>query len=129
MTISDPSMNYLILISNKAERRSLEAKHEFDHASKLIKSEVARFEQERVEDFKDSLQRFLDGMISRQKEVRDSLQRVALRITSFVVVDRCMGEFPASSLEKSWRRRSAAAYHPTLSVSMISTRKRSPPSN
>jgi len=30
---------------------------------------MARFEQERVEDFKISLQTFLDGMISRQKEV------------------------------------------------------------
>jgi sorting nexin-1/2 len=37
--------------------------------SKLVKTEVARFEQERIEDFKDSLQVFLEGMISRQKEV------------------------------------------------------------
>jgi sorting nexin-1/2 len=47
----------------------LDAKQEFDQCSKLIKTEVARFEQERIEDFKDSLQVFLDGMISRQKEV------------------------------------------------------------
>ena len=31
---------------------------------------MAKFEQERVEDFKKALQAFLDGMISRQKEVR-----------------------------------------------------------
>ncbi|KAF8892263.1 Vps5 C terminal like-domain-containing protein [Infundibulicybe gibba] len=53
----------------EAERRSLEAKHEFDHVSKLIKSELARFENERVEDFKNSLQAFLEGMITRQREL------------------------------------------------------------
>jgi sorting nexin-1/2 len=47
----------------------LDSKQEFDHCSRLIKTEVARFEQERIEDFKESLQVFLDGMISRQKEV------------------------------------------------------------
>ena len=43
---------------------------EYEQVSKLVKSEVARFEQERIEDFKDSLHAFLEGMISRQKEVR-----------------------------------------------------------
>lgn len=54
----------------QAERRVLEAKHEYDHVCKLVKTEVARFEQERIDDFKDSLHAFLEGMISRQKEVR-----------------------------------------------------------
>lgn len=54
---------------SEAERRALDAKHEFDQCSKLIKSEMARFEQERVEDFKIALQSLLDGMISRQKEL------------------------------------------------------------
>ncbi|KAG6833009.1 hypothetical protein H0H87_012595 [Tephrocybe sp. NHM501043] len=53
----------------EAERRALDAKHEYDNVSKLIKSEVARFEQERIEDFKDSLHAFLEGMISKQKEL------------------------------------------------------------
>lgn len=57
----------------QVERRALDAKHEFDQCSKLIKSEMARFEQERVEDFKKSLQFFLDGMISRQREVSDAM--------------------------------------------------------
>ncbi|KAJ7334196.1 Vps5 C terminal like-domain-containing protein [Mycena albidolilacea] len=52
-----------------SERRALDAKHEFDQATKLIKTEVARFEQERIEDFKDSLHAFLEGMIGRQKEI------------------------------------------------------------
>lgn len=51
----------------------MEAKQEFDQASRLVKTELARFEQERVEDFRDSLQAFLSGMIDRQKEVRNPL--------------------------------------------------------
>jgi sorting nexin-1/2 len=54
----------------EAERKAMEAKQEFDHCSRLIKQEVARFEQERIEDFKHSLQTFLEGMVTRQKEVR-----------------------------------------------------------
>ncbi|GJJ11414.1 hypothetical protein Clacol_005647 [Clathrus columnatus] len=53
----------------EAERRAMEAKHDFDKTSKTIKSEMARFERERVEDFKDILVTFLEGMISRQKEI------------------------------------------------------------
>ncbi|KAF8513412.1 Vps5 C terminal like-domain-containing protein [Hysterangium stoloniferum] len=52
-----------------AERRAMEAKQEFENASKTIKSEMLRFEKERVEDFKSSLMAFLDGMVVRQKEI------------------------------------------------------------
>ncbi|KAJ7577034.1 Vps5 C terminal like-domain-containing protein [Mycena floridula] len=65
----DNRLSYSLSQIAEAERRTLEAKHEFEHVSKLIKSEVARFEQERIEDFKDSLHAFLEGMISRQKEL------------------------------------------------------------
>jgi Vps5 C terminal like len=47
----------------------MDAKQDFDRASRLVKQEVARFELERIEDFRDSLQAFLSGMIDRQKEV------------------------------------------------------------
>lgn len=53
----------------EAERRALEAKQEFEQVSRLVKSEMARFEQERIEDFKNSLEAFLSGMISKQKEL------------------------------------------------------------
>ena len=59
----------MCLFRIKAERRASEAKLEYEQVSKLVKTEVARFEQERIEDFKDSLHAFLEGMISRQKEV------------------------------------------------------------
>ncbi|OJT02912.1 Vacuolar protein sorting-associated protein vps5 [Trametes pubescens] len=51
-----------------AERRALDAKNEFDHVSRLVKHETARFERERVEDFKAALETFLEGMITRQKQ-------------------------------------------------------------
>lgn len=50
----------------------MDAKQEFDHVSKLVKTEVARFERERIDDFKKALEEFLEGMIERQKEVRPS---------------------------------------------------------
>lgn len=53
----------------EAERRALEAKTEFDQVSKLVKTEVGRFEQERIEDFKNALEAFLEGMIARQKDL------------------------------------------------------------
>ncbi|KAF5350246.1 hypothetical protein D9758_007835 [Tetrapyrgos nigripes] len=56
----------------EAERRAADAKLEYEHVSKLVKTEVARFEQERIEDFKNSLHAFLEGMISRQKELINS---------------------------------------------------------
>lgn len=51
----------------------MEAKREFDTVTKLIKVELARFEAERVEDFKTALEQFLTGMITKQKTVRLSI--------------------------------------------------------
>lgn len=67
--IPNDRAGYSLAQISDSERRSLDAKHEFDQATKVIKTEVARFEQERIEDFKDSLHAFLEGMISRQKEL------------------------------------------------------------
>ncbi|KAF9530436.1 Vps5 C terminal like-domain-containing protein [Crepidotus variabilis] len=53
----------------ESERRAAESKLEYELVSKLVKSEVARFEQERIQDFKEALEAFLEGMISRQKEL------------------------------------------------------------
>ncbi|KAF9563121.1 Vps5-domain-containing protein [Agrocybe pediades] len=62
-------LGYSLTQIAEAERRASDAKLEYEQVSKLVKLEVARFEQERIEDFKDSLQNFLEGMISRQKEL------------------------------------------------------------
>ncbi|KAH9019146.1 Vps5 C terminal like-domain-containing protein [Lactarius hengduanensis] len=66
----------------EAERRALDAKQEFEHVSRLVKTEVARFEQERIEDFKKTLEQLLDGMITRQKETiqaREVFQQLLLK--------------------------------------------------
>ncbi|OBZ73550.1 Sorting nexin-1 [Grifola frondosa] len=65
---SDQLSRSLALVA-ETERRALDAKQEFEQVSRLVKSEVARFEQERIEDFKNSLEAFLEGMISRQKQL------------------------------------------------------------
>lgn len=59
----------------QAERRAKEAGNEYESVTRLIKNEYGRFENERVEDFKNMLEVYVEGMIHRQKIVR-SLVRV-----------------------------------------------------
>ena len=73
------------LTIDEEERRALDAKQEFDHVSRLVKQEAARFEQERVDDFKAALEAFLEGMIDRQKQVRGVV------VIVFVCCAGCMG--------------------------------------
>ncbi|KAJ9105808.1 hypothetical protein QFC19_003376 [Naganishia cerealis] len=54
----------------EAERKALDAHSDFDAVSRLVKSEFGRYEQDRVAEFKYMLERYLDGMIGVQKEVR-----------------------------------------------------------
>ncbi|KAK7012871.1 beta-glucan synthesis-associated [Favolaschia claudopus] len=54
--IQNDRVGYALAQISDSERRALDAKHDFDQATKLIKTEMARFEQER-------------GMIGRQKEL------------------------------------------------------------
>ncbi len=44
---------------------------------------MARFEQERIEDFKKSMEQFLEGMISRQQEV-------SYLLTSMNFLEQCL---------------------------------------
>lgn len=44
---------------------------EFLDISRLIKSELDRFDKEKVEDFRDSVEQFLCSMIEHQKQVKD----------------------------------------------------------
>lgn len=52
-----------------AERRSHAAKLEFDSVSKLLKSEIKKFEADKVEDFKTSVEVFLESAVEAQKEL------------------------------------------------------------
>ncbi|KAJ3527597.1 hypothetical protein NM688_g8108 [Phlebia brevispora] len=67
--IAPEQLNRSLALVADAERRALDAKQDFESCSRLVKTEVARFEQERIEDFKNSLEVLLNGMIAKQKEL------------------------------------------------------------
>ncbi|CDS12184.1 hypothetical protein LRAMOSA04379 [Lichtheimia ramosa] len=54
---------------NEAKQRMEEYHREFEDISKLIKSELDRFDHEKVEDFRDSVEQFLCSMIEHQKQI------------------------------------------------------------
>lgn len=53
-----------------SERKATLARQEFEKVTRLLKVEMHRFDMERVEDFKKSLEALLEGMIMRQRQVR-----------------------------------------------------------
>ncbi|GAA5901547.1 hypothetical protein JCM6882_006309 [Rhodosporidiobolus microsporus] len=64
-----------IIFGNQAERKMLDAKHDFDDVSKLTKAEMARVDKEKVDDFKKALEDFADSMAARQRLVVDAWQQ------------------------------------------------------
>ncbi|KAI8985457.1 Vps5 C terminal like-domain-containing protein, partial [Pilobolus umbonatus] len=54
---------------NEMKERVDELQGEYEDISKLIKSELDRFDKEKVEDFRDSVENFLRGMIEHQKQI------------------------------------------------------------
>lgn len=46
-----------------------DARHDFDDVSKLTKAEMARFDRDKVDDFKKALEDFADSTGDRQREV------------------------------------------------------------
>jgi len=67
--ISSDRLAYSLSRIAESERRAGEAKQEYEYVSKLVKTEMGRFERERIEDFKETLRTFLEGMTSRQREL------------------------------------------------------------
>jgi hypothetical protein len=53
----------------QADRRSRDTAAEFETVSRLVKMEFARFERERVDEFKRVMERHLEGQIKRQAEM------------------------------------------------------------
>jgi sorting nexin-1/2 len=47
----------------------LDARHDFEDVSKLTKAEMARFDKEKVDDFKKALEEYTDSLALRQREV------------------------------------------------------------
>ncbi|GAA5835671.1 hypothetical protein JCM11251_002991 [Rhodosporidiobolus azoricus] len=64
-----------ITFGNQAERKMLDAKHDFDDVSKLTKAEMARVDKEKVDDFKKALEEYADSMAARQRHVVEAWQQ------------------------------------------------------
>lgn len=58
-----------LVFGNQAERKTLDAKQDFEDVSKLTKAELARFDKEKIEDFKKAVEAYVDGLVLRQREV------------------------------------------------------------
>jgi sorting nexin-1/2 len=86
----------------QAERKASHTKSEFERVTKLLKIELHRFDMERVEDFKRSLEAFLDGMIKRQKEVsgKRSILKSTLNAYILQLIDS-WEEYQSTLLQKS----------------------------
>jgi hypothetical protein len=61
---------------------------EFEEISKLIKSELDRFDKEKVEDFKIGVESFLESIIENQKQVRryTYILHSTLRVAQFCLL-------------------------------------------
>lgn len=53
----------------EAERKSHQLRIDFDNVGKLLKSELFRFDTDKVEDFKTSVEVFLESAVEAQKEI------------------------------------------------------------
>ncbi|KAL7423001.1 Vacuolar protein sorting-associated protein vps5 [Cryptotrichosporon argae] len=67
-----------------AERRARDAATDFENVSKLVKSEFARFERDRVNEFKRTLERHLDGQIGRERELVDAWEQYHANVLKMV---------------------------------------------
>lgn len=54
---------------NEMKSKVEELQQDFQDISKLIKNELDRFDKEKVEDFRDSVEQFLRSMIEHQKQI------------------------------------------------------------
>ncbi|KAJ3721211.1 Vps5 C terminal like-domain-containing protein [Lentinula raphanica] len=63
------ALGHSLSLIAETEMRAAQAKRAFENTSRLCKAEMARFEEERVEDFRDALRAWLEGMIGRQSEL------------------------------------------------------------
>ncbi len=58
-----------LVFGNQAERRALDSKSDFEDVSKLTKAEMARFDKEKVDDFKRAIEDYAEGLARRQRDV------------------------------------------------------------
>jgi sorting nexin-1/2 len=74
-----------------AERRVHQARLLFDDMGRLMRGELERFEKEKVEDFKSSVETYLESAVEAQKEVSESCRSTPSRLMHSPV-DRDMGD-------------------------------------
>ncbi|KAJ9095011.1 hypothetical protein QFC21_005804 [Naganishia friedmannii] len=67
--IHERDFSYPVDEINQADRKALDLHSDFDAVSRLCKTEFGAYEQGRVEEFKNMLGGYLDGMIVAQKEM------------------------------------------------------------
>ncbi|SCV67418.1 BQ2448_5029 [Microbotryum intermedium] len=65
----DASLGLAVAEVADAERKALDAKQDFEDVSKLTKAEMARFDKEKIDDFKKAIETYADAMAERQREV------------------------------------------------------------
>lgn len=63
-------LNQMSAEVGESERKVHQARLLFEDMGRLMRSELDRFEQEKVEDFKSGVETFLEGAVEAQKEVR-----------------------------------------------------------
>nr|CAG8438660.1 3846_t:CDS:10 [Entrophospora candida] len=67
--LSQERLSYMLAVIAEGENKVEDCRHEFEDVTKLIKAELDRFDKERVEDFKNSIESFLDSIIKTKNEV------------------------------------------------------------
>jgi sorting nexin-1/2 len=75
-----------------AERKVHQARLLFEDMGRLMRTELERFEREKVEDFKSAVETFLEGAVEAQKEVRSHQPSPQFILT--VLAHRVMGNIP-----------------------------------
>ncbi|GAA5845988.1 hypothetical protein JCM9279_004748 [Rhodotorula babjevae] len=86
-----------IVFGNQAERKMLDARHDFDDVSKLTKAEMARFDKEKVDDFKKALEDFADSLAARQRVVVATWQEYHDLLAAAVETNKAAAEARAST--------------------------------
>jgi sorting nexin-1/2 len=84
-------LNQLSADVSDAERRVHQARLLFDDMGRLMRSELERFEREKVEDFKSGVETYLESAVEAQKEVRQHTSQPAMIMLTTSSVDRNMG--------------------------------------
>ncbi|GAA5893727.1 hypothetical protein JCM5296_001118 [Sporobolomyces johnsonii] len=84
-----------LVCGDQAERKMLDARHDFEDVSKLTKAEMARFDKEKVDDFKKALEDYADSLAMRQREVVAAWQHYHDLVVSAVEANAATPPSPA----------------------------------